>query len=55
MNEMAPLVVAELDQIDEGMLRIRELIRPHTSINRGGDKVPALSREFAEYKECLNY
>ena len=55
LNEMAPQVVAELDKIDESMRRIREIIRPNTSLNRGGDKMPALSREFEEYKACLHY
>ena len=47
--------MAELNKIDEGMDRVRALIRPHTSLNRAEANFPPLSHEFNEYKSCLNY
>lgn len=35
LEQLAPLVVQELNKIDASMQRVKDLIRPHTSINRG--------------------
>ena len=47
--------MAELDRIDGAMQRVRDLIRPHTSLNRAGDGLPLFSRDFSVYRDCLQY
>jgi len=56
LEQLAPLVVHELNKIDASMQRVKDLIRPHTSINRGSsDSLPLFSKDFASYKNCLEY
>lgn len=50
---MAPRLVAELDEIDAGLQRVASMIRPHTSLRRSQNSLTALSKDFAEYKDCL--
>ena len=48
LDELAPVLVEELDKIDASMAKVKALIRPHTSFNRAVDYLPALSRHYDE-------
>ena len=56
MEALVPKILHELDMIDQCMQNVRDLIRPHTTLNRSGDiNFPLFSEDFDSYKQCLEY
>ena len=55
VEELAPLVITELNAIDTSMQRVLDLIRPHTSMNRAANTLPLFRQTFDVYKQCLQY
>lgn len=53
MQQLAPQILYELNQVDKHMQNVRDLIRPHTSMNK--TKQALFSEPFDVYKECLTY
>ena len=52
---LAPQILEELDTIDYHMQRLKDLIRPHTSVNKTPGSIPLFSETFERYRECLMY
>ena len=55
MEELAPQILAELNQIDRGLQRVCNLIRPFTTLNRATNNTPLFRFNFDVYKALLTY
>ena len=55
IKDIIPRIPDELDTIDRCMQNVKDLIRPHTTLNRACDGYPVLSQDFEVYKRMLHY
>ena len=55
VKDLMPRILEELDKIDQSMQNVKDLIRPHTTVNRACDGYPILSQDFEVYKNMLQY
>ena len=55
IKDIIPRILDELDKIDRSMQNVKDLIRPHTTLNRACDGFPVLSQDFDVYKRMLHY
>ena len=55
MKNLLPQILAQVEIINTAMQDLKNLIRPHTGLNRANDDYPLFSQDFEVYKQCLQY
>lgn len=55
LEDLAPQILAELNTIDRHMVRVRDLIKSHTSLNTDVGEFPLFSQPYEIYKDCMRY